>query len=161
MQSKAPNALQPCAHSHLCGLQAASFCPPTGAPGDTFITDDVLAARGPRRCDKLNMTVRGEEAEELKGGIGFRRGIQMNIWPAINRAISVQASAARFELEAQALLFYDAINVRAERWEGEKYSRCAFYIRTFDGIPDGKRFSQPQSAKAEFLMFSDHQTVTP
>lgn len=85
----------------------------------------------------------------------------MNIRPAINRAIYVQASAACFELEAQALLFYDAINVRAERCEGEKYSRRAFYIRTFDGIPDGKRSSQPQSAEAGFLMVLDHQTVTP
>lgn len=48
--------------------------PPTGAPGDIFITDDVSAARGPRRCDKLNMIVRGEEAEELKGGLGSDGG---------------------------------------------------------------------------------------
>lgn len=91
-------------------------------------------------------------------GLGGLEGIavQMNIRPTINQAISVQASAACFELEAQPLVFYDAINVRAERCEGplgEKYSRCPFYIYTFDGIPGRKRSSQPQNAKAEFLMF--------
>lgn len=50
----------------------------------------------------------------------------MNIGPTINQTISVQASATCFELKAQALVFYDALNVKAERLEGslgEKYSR--------------------------------------
>lgn len=53
----------------------------------------------------------------------------VNIWPTIKQTISVQASAACFKLEAQALVFYDAINVRAERGEGslsEKYSNVLF-----------------------------------
>lgn len=145
--------------------------PPMGVPRATFIADDVWAAGGPWRHDiwqakhdkeGCSWTDVGIRAERRKRGVGFRLGGRvgvtgvMKIGPTINQTISVQASATCFELKAQALVFYDAINVRAEQLEGslgEKYSRWPFYICTFDGIPDRTRTSQPSSAKAGFLMF--------
>lgn len=51
-------------------------------------------------------------------------------------------------------MFYDAINVRAERCEGsqgEKYSRGPFYICALEGIPGRRRSGPPQ--EEESLMF--------
>lgn len=44
-----------------------------------------------------------------------------------------------FELEAQPLLFYDAINIRAVGCEGsgKNHSRSSFYTM-FEGIPDSR-----------------------
>lgn len=87
----------------------------------------------------------GSEAERRQsligsdGGWGVRRlVVQMNVCSDQPSNFNRGLSATCFELEAQPLVFYGIINVRAAEWKdsrGEKCSRCPFYICTFDGIP--------------------------
>lgn len=68
------------------------------------------------RCDEQTMTARAAHglmlAVKLKGG-GFRWG-GGDIRPENNQAVCVQASAPCSKLDAQALLFHDAVKVGVE-----------------------------------------------